>query len=263
MSADTLALLRRENYEKRLAIVVPYRDRAEHLAQFVPHMRSYFERDKLDRLIPYQLHIVEQLGSQPFNRGYLCNIGFSVAAGSSDYTVFHDVDYLPIWADYSHFETPQRLIWHGLARQENYHSFFGAVVGFPNEQFVVVNGFSNEYWGWGAEDKELMLRCNLLGIKVGKRDGSFLALPHEHHGLNRFGRLNEFAKKCQLAFAERRKNLEFHRVRDGLNSLKHKISSSEKLVVGGEEMQNIFHHKVVLTGFTAEQRGNVVPCKGL
>lgn len=28
---------------------MPYRDRAQHLARFVPHMITYFERDKLDR----------------------------------------------------------------------------------------------------------------------------------------------------------------------------------------------------------------------
>jgi hypothetical protein len=38
-------------YSKRLAIVVPYRDRAEHLAKFVPHLAAYFQRDKLDRQI--------------------------------------------------------------------------------------------------------------------------------------------------------------------------------------------------------------------
>ena len=38
-------------YAKRLAIVVPYRDRAEHLSRFVPHMVTYFQRDKLDRQI--------------------------------------------------------------------------------------------------------------------------------------------------------------------------------------------------------------------
>ena len=37
------------DYARRLAIVVPYRDRAEHLARFLPHMVTYFERDKLDR----------------------------------------------------------------------------------------------------------------------------------------------------------------------------------------------------------------------
>jgi N-terminal region of glycosyl transferase group 7/N-terminal domain of galactosyltransferase len=246
MSADIIALLRRENYQKRLAIVVPYRERAEHLAQFIPHMRSYFERDKLDRLIPYQVHIVEQLGSQPFNRGYLCNIGFRTAAAASDYTVFHDVDYLPIWADYSYTDKPCRLIWYGLMLQENYDTFFGAVIGFPNEQFSAVNGFSNEYWGWGAEDKELMLRCRLHGIEFGKRDGSYLALPHQHNGRDRFGVLNAVARKCQIHFARRQKNLKYHEARDGLNSLKFEIASTERIAADGKDLENFFHHKVIL-----------------
>ena len=33
---------------QRLHIVVPYRDRASHLDAFVPHVRAYFARDKLD-----------------------------------------------------------------------------------------------------------------------------------------------------------------------------------------------------------------------
>lgn len=60
-------------YNKRLAIVVPYRNRAEHLARFVPHMVAYFQRDKLDRHISYTINIIEQLGDAPFNRGRLGN----------------------------------------------------------------------------------------------------------------------------------------------------------------------------------------------
>ena len=37
-------------YSKRLAVVVPYRNRADHLAKFVPHVAAYFERDK--RMLP-------------------------------------------------------------------------------------------------------------------------------------------------------------------------------------------------------------------
>jgi hypothetical protein len=47
-------------FSKRLAIVVPYRDRAEHLAKFVPHVAAYFERDKLDRQIAVTINIIEQ-----------------------------------------------------------------------------------------------------------------------------------------------------------------------------------------------------------
>jgi hypothetical protein len=38
-------------YGRRLAIIVPYRDRSQHLATFVPHIVAYFERDKLDKQI--------------------------------------------------------------------------------------------------------------------------------------------------------------------------------------------------------------------
>ncbi len=67
------------------------------------------------------------------------NIGFSLTA-ESDCHCFHDVDYLPLWADYTYFRTPTRLIWYGieartvvLGRSEqsvsnNPDIFFGGVV---------------------------------------------------------------------------------------------------------------------------------------
>ena len=97
-------------YRKRLAIVVPYRNRAEHLKSFVPHMSAYFQQDKLDRAIPISIHIIEQNGNAPFNRGKLLNAGFMLARDAADYFSFHDIDYLPIWADYSWSATPARLI---------------------------------------------------------------------------------------------------------------------------------------------------------
>ena len=115
-------------YGKRLAIVVPYRDRAEHLAKFVPHMLAYFERDKLDRQIAVTINIIEQKGDAPFNRGRLANCGFLLTKKESDYVCIHDVDYLPMWADYSWSQNPSRLIWHGLSLGEDHYSFFGAVM---------------------------------------------------------------------------------------------------------------------------------------
>jgi hypothetical protein len=96
----------------RLAIIVPYRDRAEHLRQFVPHMRDYLTDAKLD----YTIHIIEQTAGKPFNRGAVNNIGFKLAEASADYVCFHDVDYLPIKADYSPVDYPMLLISQGTPR---------------------------------------------------------------------------------------------------------------------------------------------------
>ena len=98
---------------KRLAIIVPYRERRQHLDQFVPHMRAYFARDKLDKDIDYRVLIVEQEAGLPFNRGALKNAGFLLAEVRSDYCCFHDIDYLPIWADYSPVDRPTPIVWYG------------------------------------------------------------------------------------------------------------------------------------------------------
>src|ERR1700674_114955 len=102
---------------RRLNVVVPYRAREAHFRQFVSHVRAYFARDKADRNIPYRVLIVEQEHGLPFNRGALKNIGFSLGSDQTDYTCFHDIDYLPIWADYSWVDQPTHIIWYGAGNR--------------------------------------------------------------------------------------------------------------------------------------------------
>jgi hypothetical protein len=98
---------------KRLNIVVPYRNRESHLTRLLPHLALFFARDKADCAIPYRVMVVEQDNGLPFNRGALKNIGFLLGRDESDYTCFHDVDLLPIWADYSWSEQPAPIVWYG------------------------------------------------------------------------------------------------------------------------------------------------------
>jgi hypothetical protein len=98
---------------KKLNIVVPYRAREAHLKLLMPGLSLYFDRDKTDRDIPYQVLVIEQENGLPFNRGVLNNIGFLLGRDYGEYTCFHDVDYVPIWADYSWPEKPVALVWYG------------------------------------------------------------------------------------------------------------------------------------------------------
>jgi hypothetical protein len=164
---------------RRLNVVVPYRNRETHFRQFVSHVRAYFARDKADRNIPYRVTIVEQEPGLPLNAGALKNIGFSLGNEETDYTCFHDIDYLPVWADYSWVEQPTPILWHGAETRPiapgrsparvklNLEKFFGGVVLVPNDVFLRAGGYSNDYWGWGYEDVDLRTRFDVARIGIG------------------------------------------------------------------------------------------------
>ena len=136
----------------KLGIIVPYRNRYEHLAKFHDHLQIYLDKKGID----YTLIIVEQDNASAFNRGMLCNIGFKEAVKRKcDYVVFHDVDMLPIDVDYSYSSHPIHLATDNLP----FESYFGGMTLFPSDTFTKINGFSNKYWGWGFEDDDLRYRC--------------------------------------------------------------------------------------------------------
>jgi glycosyl transferase family 7 (putative galactosyltransferase) len=231
-------------YDKSLAIVVPYRDRAEHLRKFVPHLATYFQRDKLDRHIAFSLHVVEQSGTAVFNRGRLRNCGYALARESADYVCFHDVDYLPLWADYSWSARPARLAWHGLTLREDPEFFFGAVVLFDKAAFEHVNGYPNVYWGWGCEDLELGCRCTLAGFGFDKRDGTYLSLPHRHAGYTASGARTDEAQQTHALFQKRRSSLADFMTRDGLSNLKFELLDKRPISIDGKILPDSFHYVV-------------------
>ena len=138
----------------KLGIIVPYRKRPGHLRKFRQSIKSYLKDQD------YELIVVEQADDLPFNRGKLLNIGFEYAVRKQcDYVVFHDIDMLPIDVDYSYSDVPIHLAT-GFSNsdREIFDTYFGGVTLFPIDLFKKVNGYSNEYWGWGFEDDDLLMR---------------------------------------------------------------------------------------------------------
>jgi hypothetical protein len=210
---------------KKLSIIVPYRDREDHLEEFVPYM----EGSKFLEGINFEILIVEQNEEKPFNRGKLLNVG-SLESPSSEYYCFHDVDMLPINSDYSFVSNPTHL----AAEAEQfgfklpYAGYFGGVTLFNKKDFTEINGYSNEYWGWGAEDDDVMHRCLAKGIKPARKNGRYRSLSHERplqqdlYGKN-------LKKYFEFKNSTSREKIDQMITEDGLSSLEYEIIKENRI----------------------------------
>jgi predicted glycosyltransferase involved in capsule biosynthesis len=88
---------------------------------------------------------------------------------------------LPVESDYSYCSNPTHLA--TRAEQFNwalpYDGYFGGVTIFDRESFKTINGYANEYWGWGAEDDDVFHRCRYKGVMLSRKNCSFRSLDHK------------------------------------------------------------------------------------
>jgi hypothetical protein len=228
---------------KRLNVVVPYRDREPHLKIFVQMVRAYFARDKIDRDIPYQVLIIEQEGGLPFNRGALKNIGFVLGRESCDYTCFHDVDYIPIWADYSWSDTPVAIVWYGAESRpvrlshrdrrvrHDIEQFYGGAALAPNDLIAKANGYTNANWGWGPDDFDLKQRFSAIGSQMGRRKGTFQPLDHDSEAYELDGALSPAAQVNYRQLKDRWDN-GIDTPDDGLSNLRYRVLHRRRIPEG-------------------------------
>ncbi|KAL9962614.1 hypothetical protein ACROYT_G031734 [Oculina patagonica] len=169
----------------KVAIVVPFRDRHEHLYIFLRHMHQLLRWQMLE----YRIFIVEQADDERFNRGMLMNVGFSEAMKADNFTcvVFHDVDLIPEDArnDYGCPSSPRHMSTavNEMDYKLMYKTLFGGVEGFWSEHYRQVNGFPNRFWGWGGEDDDLYVRVRekRLGLtRPAQMIGRYTMLSHSH-----------------------------------------------------------------------------------
>ncbi len=183
---------------QHMGVIVPYRDRAAHLAEFVPALRKFLSDHPNKAPGRTTVMIVEQHAGGEFNRGKLKNIGYALLRDSIDYACFHDVDYVPERADYRdpqrgwvHLASKGAEVTHdprGFNITHDMSRFTGGAVLFTKEAYERINGFSNQYWGWGFEDADLNGRTLVRQIPFDRRSGRFKTLPHENEGFDVAGR---------------------------------------------------------------------------
>jgi len=193
-----------------LSIIIPYRDRSDHLEVFIRETKGKINADR------YDIIVVNQDDDKPFNRAKLLNIGFDYMKDKSDYFCFHDIDMIPINIDYSYPDKPYHL---AVNVPQSTISYYGGVNIFNKTDFLKINGFSNEYWGWGGEDDDLLNRIRSVGFDIYRKDGEFKSLYHEPNGPEHKNYSNNL-DRCRGVY-----NYQL----EGLNTLKYELNSVESI----------------------------------
>lgn len=165
------------------AVIVPFRDsstqhRAAHLARFIAEVGPVVAAAGGEILV-----LEQSADGRRFNRGRLLNLGVRLAAErGARVVVLHDVDLLP---DASVLELYGRLAPHPIhlaahwLKYAHLPLFFGGVTAFAVEQFERLNGYPNDFWGWGGEDEELYHRLVEAGFAVAvPAAGDYRELDH-------------------------------------------------------------------------------------
>ncbi|XP_016353900.1 beta-1,4-galactosyltransferase 1-like [Sinocyclocheilus anshuiensis] len=209
--------------QQKVAIIIPFRNRDEHLKYWLYYLHPILQRQQLD----YGVYVIGQDGEETFNRAKLLNVGYAEAVKEYDYDcfVFSDVDLIPMDDRnfYKCFNQPRHLSvsMDKFGFRLPYVQYFGGVSSLSKEQYLKINGFPNNYWGWGGEDDDIFNRVTSKGMSISRPDGIIgkcRMIRHDRDKQNdpnpqRFDRI-----------AHTRQTM----ARDGINSLTYKVVTIEK-----------------------------------
>lgn len=213
-------------------ILIPYRNREKHLNYFIQNTIPLIQK-----LIPNTLIvIIEQEEGKLFNRGCILNVGFKEYQNKTKYFITQDVDINPTKLSLQkYYNQDCNDIILGILVSPS--KTLGGITKISNQNIFKMNGFPNNIWGWGVEDKALENRRQFLNIKKTiifehtnkKRDDQYFKCyddisdrkvenynKHYHLHYQEFKNLNHKQKEDYLSYS-------------GLNNLNYNIIKKVKI----------------------------------
>lgn len=157
-----------EKYEniapKNISIIIPFAEfktserRSEQLQKFIEIINTYPFRNRVHVIIAEQIY-----PKNKFNKGKLLNaiVDFLTKTSDIEYIIFNDVDMIPdeeLFEQY--FKTNKTCSFIRLdsdVHKKGYknnpkYPLAGGIFGIHIKNFMKINGFPNNFWGWGGED---------------------------------------------------------------------------------------------------------------
>ncbi|XP_052471337.1 beta-1,4-galactosyltransferase 1-like [Carassius gibelio] len=209
--------------QQKVAVIIPFRDCDEPLKYWLYYLHPILQRQQLD----YGIYVINQDGEDPFNRAKLFNIGYAEALKEYDYDcfIFSDVDLIPMDDRniYKCYNQPRHLSvsMDKFGFRLPYAQYFGGVSSLSKEQYLKINGFPNNYWGWGGEEDDIFNRIDSKGMSISRPDGIIGRYRMIHHDRDKNNqpnphRFNQISQTRQTM------------ARDGINSLTYKVVKIEK-----------------------------------
>lgn len=186
-----------QDLKDKYSIIIPYRDREEHLEVMLPRLKQVFEGKD------YEIIVSEQNDNNPFNIACVQNIAYNYCTGNV--IILHQVDYYPTDdVSYEILDQPILPAKKGIFVNKDLATsrpiedipggyrnwsneidpnFYGGVVVMRKEHWETINGLNPMYEGWGNEDEDLRERFKWAGyIPVRNEVGTFYCLYHEDNG---------------------------------------------------------------------------------
>ena len=142
-------------------IIIPYRNRKPHWEYFLENSVPLIEK----HLPNSKVVVVEQAEGNLFNRGAILNVAFSEFKSKTKYYITNDVDINPTQKcieEYFAPEVPDNKV-RGIYTSEC--NTLGGIIKISDEIIHQINGFPNNIWGWGTEDKALQNRAEYYNIE--------------------------------------------------------------------------------------------------
>lgn len=167
--------------DNKFAIIIPFRNRYSCLKELLIRLKEYKENNNLD----FDIYLINQSNNLLFNKGIINNIGFLEVNDKYNYVCFNDCDCLPvsfddrfdknsfkngpvnIFTDVEHashlasfkeqwnYLIPESKLKKGIeCTHYDYLRTRSSSGSFMvnNNFYKEINGFANNYCGWGAED---------------------------------------------------------------------------------------------------------------